>query len=115
YHVYEKNFPTDDRRLVVLEDRPAPGAFGAISRIWVRGEGGLHSWAFAELGADEKDLLVRLGEALRQQMQWVLSYRRSLAAQSLAEERKRGRDTLRTTDRQATAARELAAHLVDSA
>jgi serine protease Do len=115
YHIYGRDFPIDDRRLAVLEDRPVRGGFGAISRIWVRGETGLHAWSQAELGADERDLLLRLGEALRQQMQWVLTYRASLAAQSLPEERKRGRDTLRTIDRQAIAARELAGNLVDLA
>jgi serine protease Do len=115
YHVYGGNFPIDDRRLAVLEDRPAAGGFGVISRVWVRGETGLHPWAPAELGSEERDLLVRLGEALRQQMQWVLIYRRSLAAQSLPEERKRGRDTLRTIDRQSIAAHELAGNLVDLA
>ena len=113
YHIYGHDFPIDDRRLAVLEDRPVASGFGVISRIWVRGESGLHAAAQAELGADERDLLVRVGEALRQQMQWVLVYRRSLAAQSLPEERRRGRDTLRTIDRQVIAARELAGNLVD--
>jgi hypothetical protein len=113
YHVYGRDFPTDDRRVAVLEDRAAATGFGELSRIWVRGETGMHVWAASELGVDERDLLIRLGEALRQQMQWVLTYRRSLAAQSLPEERKRGRDTLRTIDRQAIAARELTANLVD--
>jgi serine protease Do len=113
YHVYGRDFPVDDRRLAVLEDRPVANGFGEIARIWVRGDTGLHPWMAGELGVDERDLLVRLGEAIRQQMQWVLSYRRSLAAQSLPEERKRGRDTLRTIDRQAIAAHELAANLID--
>jgi serine protease Do len=113
YHLYGRDFPIDDRRLAILEDRPVANSFGEIARIWVRGDTELHALTASELGADERDLLVRLGEAIRQQMQWVLSYRRSLAAQSVPEERKRGRDTLRTIDRQAIAARELAANLVD--
>jgi serine protease Do len=113
YHVYGRDFPIDDRRLAVLEDRAVAGGFGEIARIWVRGESGLHPWNQAELGADERDLVVRLGEALRQQMQWVLTYRKSLAGQSVPEERRRGREILRTIDRQAIAARELTANLVD--
>jgi Trypsin-like peptidase domain len=113
YHFYGRDFPIDDRPLLVLEDRPVPGGFGEIARIWVRGESGLHVWARGELGTDEGDLLVRVSEAVRQQMQWVLTYRRALAAQRLPEERRKGRETLRTIDRQAIAARELTANLVD--
>jgi S1-C subfamily serine protease len=113
YNVYGQSFPADDRRLAVLEDKPVAEGFGEITRLWVRGETGLHAWGVADLGVEERDLLVRLGEGIRQQMQWVLTYRRSLAAQSQPEERKRGRDTLRTMDRQAIAARELAGNLVD--
>jgi S1-C subfamily serine protease len=113
YHFYGRDFPTDERRLAVIEDRPLAGGFGDITRIWVRGETGLHPWRHAELGTDERELLVRLGEAVRQQMQWVLTYRKALTAQNVPEERKRGRDTLRTIDRQAIAARELAANLLD--
>jgi serine protease Do len=113
YHVYGRDFPLDDRRLAILEDRPTPTAFGTLGRLWVRGEGGLRLWSPSDLGADERDLLVRLGDAVRLQMLWVVGYRRSLAAQNVADERRRGRELLRTIERQALPARELASSLID--
>src|SRR2546421_1044492 len=113
YHVYGRDFPTDDRRIAVLEDRPAGAGFGEIARIWVRADSGLREWALGELGADERDLLARLGEGVRVQMLQVLAYRRALTAQNIPDERKRGRDLLRMIDRQAIAARELAGNLIE--
>jgi serine protease Do len=113
YHVYGRDFPMDDRRIAVLEDRPAASGVGEVKRVWARGESGLREWASSELGADERDLLVRTGEAIQMQMLEVLAYRRSLAAQSLPEERKRGRDLARMIDRQTIATREMAGNLID--
>jgi S1-C subfamily serine protease len=113
YHIYGRDFPLDDRRLAVLEDRPAAAGFGEIGRLWVRGDTGLRLWSASDLGADEKDLLVRLTDAVRLQLLWVMGYRRSLAAQNNPDERRRGRDLLRTIERQALPARELASSLVD--
>jgi hypothetical protein len=113
YHVYGRDFPMDDRRIAVLEDRPGASGVGEIKRVWARGETGLREWAGSELGADERDLLVRVDDAVQNQMLEVLAYRRSLLAQSLPEERKRGRDMVRMIDRQAIATREMAGNLID--
>src|SRR5207244_4607939 len=110
---YGRDFPLDDRRMAVLEDRPSTSGGGEIGRLWVRGESGMREWSVKDLGADERDFLVRLGEALRLQMTRVLGYRRSLASQNAFEDRRRGRELLRTIERQAVAARELAGSLVD--
>jgi hypothetical protein len=113
YHVYGRDFPMDDRRIAVLEDRPGATGVGEIKRVWARGDTGLREWAGSELGADERDLLVRVDDAVQNQMLEVLAYRRSLQAQSLPEERKRGRDLVRMIDRQAIATREMTGNLVD--
>jgi hypothetical protein len=113
YHVYGRDFPLDDRRLAVLEDRPGGTGAGEIGRIWVRSDTGLREWQAKDLGADERDFLVRLGESLRFQMIRVIAYRRSLSGPNAFEDRRRGRELLRTIERQALPARELAASLVD--
>lgn len=116
YHVYGREFPLDDRRMAVLEDRPSPAAgagAGEIARLWVRTETGLREWPLKELGADERDFLVRMGEALRVQMLRVVGYRRSLVAQNNFEDRRRGRELSRAIERHALPARELATSLVD--
>lgn len=113
YHVYGREFPLDDRRLAVLEDRPAGSGAGEIARLWVRGEAGLREWQAKDLGADERDFLVRFGEALRFQMVRVIGYRRTLAGPNAFEDRRRGRELLRTIERQALPARELAGNLID--
>jgi hypothetical protein len=117
YHFYGREFPVDDRRLLTLEDRPpASGApanvFGEVGRVWVRAESGMREWRQSDLGADEKDLLVRATEALRVHISRVLNYRRALSAQSSAEERRRGREHLRMIERQTGSARELTSNLV---
>jgi serine protease Do len=113
YHLYGREFPLDDRRMAVLEDRPGPAGTGEISRLWVRSDSGLHEWQTKDLGGDERDFLVRFGEALRFQMIRVLGYRRTLAGPNGFEERRRGRELLRTLERQTMPARELSNSLVD--
>jgi hypothetical protein len=115
YHVYGREFPLDDRRLAVLEDRPSSTGAGAgeIARLWVRAEPGLREWPTKELGADEQDFLVRLGEGIRLQIVRVVGYRRSLAVHNSFEERRRGRELLRTIERHTMPARELGVNLID--
>ena len=113
YHLYGREFPLDDRRMAVLEDRPGASGSGEIARLWVRSESGLREWQAKDLGADERDFLVRFGEAMRFQMVRVMAYRRSLASQNAFEDRRRGRELLRTIERQSMPARELAGSLVD--
>ena len=113
YHIYGRDFPLDDRRLAVLEDRPGQSGAGEIARLWVRSDPGLREWQAKDLGVDEKDLLVRFGEALRFQMIRVMGYRRTLASPNAFEERRRGRELLRTIERQTMPSRELAGSLID--
>jgi hypothetical protein len=113
YHVYGRDFPLDDRRIAVLEDRPGSTGNGEIARLWVRSESGLREWQARDLGVDERDFLVRFGEALRYQLIRVLGYRRTLTSPNAFEERRRGRELLRTIERQTMPARELIGSLVD--
>jgi serine protease Do len=113
YHFYGREFPLDDRRLAVMEDRPTATGAGEITRFWVRGDAGLREWRTRDLGAEERDFLVRLGEAVRVQMQRSVGYRRSLGAHNNFEERRRGRELMRAIERHALPAREMATALVD--
>jgi serine protease Do len=118
YHFYAREFPIDDRRLLIIEDRPAPasgpaaGGFGELGRLWVRSESGAREWPHSELGAEERELLVRTADSLRVHMTRVPNYRRALSAQSSADERRRGREWLRTIERSIGPARELTSNLV---
>jgi hypothetical protein len=114
FHLYSRNFPIDDRRLAVLDDKRAPGKFGDLSRLLVRGEGGWRESAAGSLGEEDRDLLNRLGDALHRHMLRVLEYRRVLASQKgTADERHRGRELLRTLDRHGVAERELIGSFMD--
>jgi serine protease Do len=114
YHVYGRNFPIDDRRLAILEDRPVSGKFGELARLYVRGDGGWRESAAGGLGEDDRDLLVRLGDALHRHMLRVLEYRRMLANQKgTPEERHRGRELQKALDRHAVAERELVTNFMD--
>jgi serine protease Do len=114
YHVYSRSFPIDDRRLAVLEDRAAPGKFGDLGRLLVRGDGGWRDQAAGGLGEDDRDLMVRLGDALHRHMLRVLEYRHMLATQKgTADERHRGRELQKALDRHALAERELVSNFMD--
>jgi len=114
YHLYGRDFPLDDRRIAVLEDRPGATGAGEISRLWVRSDpAGLREWQTKDLGGDERDFLVRFGEAVRSQMIRVMGYRRTLASSNAFEERRRGRELLRTIERQTMPSRELVGSMID--
>ena len=122
YHVYGRQFPLDERRAAVIEDLPKDNAFGELGRVWVQGqqtEGkagpvSWHEWPLAALGADERDLFVRVTESIRLQLLHTIDYRHALANPALAEERKRGRDLSRVLARDVPLARDLAANLLDT-
>ena len=122
YHVYGRQFPLDERRSAVIEDLPKDGAFGEIGRVWVQGQltegkaqGTMtwHEWPLASLGADERDLLVRVTESIRLQLLHTIDYRHALANPGLADERRRGRDLSRVLARDVPLAKDLAANLLD--
>src|SRR4029077_11429461 len=122
YHVYGRQFPLDERRSAVLEDLPKDGAYGELGRVWVQGqltEGkaqgtmSWHEWPLAALGADERDLLVRVTESIRLQLLHTIDYRHALANPGLADERRRGRDLSRVLARDVPLAKDLAANLLD--
>jgi serine protease Do len=115
YHFYGRQFPLDERRVAVLEDLPKEGAFGDLARLWVLGSTGWREWPPSALGADERDLLSRVGDSVRLQMLHTIDYRRALANPASADERRHGRDLSRTMARDATLARDLAANLLDTA
>jgi len=122
YHVYGRQFPLDERRTAVIEDLPKEGAFGELGRLWVQGQApsattgaaaGWHEWPPSALGAEERDLLGRIGESIRLQLIHTIDYRHALANPTSADERRRGRDLSRVLARDVPLARELAANLLD--
>jgi hypothetical protein len=115
YHFYGRQFPLDDRRIVVLEDLPKAAAFGELGRLWVLGPVGWHEWPPSALGADERDLLARVGDTIRLQVLHTLDYRRALANPGSADERRRGREVSRTIARDVPVARDLANSLMETA
>src|SRR5262245_20199844 len=115
YHLYGRQFPLDDRRVVVLEDLPKTAAFGELGRLWVLGPTGWREWPPAALGADERDLLARVGDTIRLQVLHTLDYRHALANPGSADERRHGREVSRTIARDAPLARDLANSLLETA
>jgi len=122
YHFYGRQFPLDERRTAVIEDLPKEGAFGELGRLWVQGQApsattgaaaGWHEWPPSALGAEERDLLGRIGESIRLQLIHTIDYRHALANPTSADERRRGRDLSRVLARDVPLARELAANLLD--
>ena len=65
YHFYGRQFPLDDRRVAVIEDLRKEGAFGELGRLWVTGPNGWREWKLSALGADERDLLIRVADSVR--------------------------------------------------
>jgi S1-C subfamily serine protease len=115
YHVYSRQFPLDDRRVAVIEDSPKTAAFGELGRMWVLGPTGWRAWPATALGADERDLLVRVGDTIRLQVLHTLDYRHALANPGSADERRRGREVSRTIARDVPLARDLATSLLETA
>jgi serine protease Do len=115
YHIYGRQFPLDDRRVAVIEDLPKEGAFGELGRLWVQGSTGWRVWPPTALGADERDLLARVGDSIRLQILHTIDYRRALANPSSADERRKGRDLSRALARDNPLVRDLAANLLDTA
>jgi serine protease Do len=115
YHIYGRQFPLDDRRAMVLEDLPREDIFGELGRLWVQGQTGWREWPPASLGADERDLLARVGDSIRLQILHTIDYRHALANPASADERKRGRDLSRLLGRDQPLAHDLAANLLDTA
>jgi serine protease Do len=115
YHLYGRQFPLDDRRVAVIEDLPKTGAFGELGRLWVLGPTGWREWPPSALGADERDLLLRVGDTIRLQILHSLDYRHALANPGSADDRRRGREVSRTIARDAPLARDLATSLLETA
>jgi hypothetical protein len=115
YHLYGRQFPLDDRRIVVIEDLAKPAAFGEAGRMWVLGQTGWREWPPAALGTDERDLVARAVDTIRVQMLHTLEYRHALANPSSADERRRGRDVSRSIARDQPLTRDLAQSLLETA
>jgi serine protease Do len=119
YHFYGKQFPLDDRRVLVIEDLPKGASFGDVGRLFVPGPssasglGSWRAWPSLALGADERDLVARVVDSLRVQVQHTLDYRRALSNPGSPEDRRRGRDLSRTLGRDALLARDLDSSLLD--
>ena len=123
YHFYGKQFPLDDRRIIVIEDLPnqgSDGGFGEIGRLFVTGPtsgGGTspwRAWPPSALGTEERDLVSRTVDSLRVQILHALDYRHALANVGSAEDRRRGRDLSRAISRDAVLARDLAGALLET-
>src|SRR5262245_30695041 len=115
YHVNGRQVPLDERRIAVIEDLPKSGAFGEIGRFWVVSGAGWREWPPAALGADERDLLGRVGDSIRLQLVHTIDYRKAIANPSSVEDRRRGREITRTITRDLPLARDLAANLLETA
>jgi len=115
YHIYGRQFPLDDRRIVVIEDLAKAATFGEPGRMWVLGPTGWREWPPTALGADERDLLARAVDTIRLQVLHTLDYRHALANPASAEERRRGREVSRTLARDMPLARDLANSLLETA
>jgi S1-C subfamily serine protease len=118
YQVYSRQFPLDDRRVVVIEDKPgAKGVdeFGELGRLWVLSPTGWREWPQAALGADEHDLFMRVADSIRMQLVHTIGYRHTLANPNSADERKRGRDLSRALQTDVPVARDLASNLLETA
>jgi serine protease Do len=119
YQIYSRQFPLDDRRVVVIEDKPpsekSPGGFGDLGRLWVLSSTGWREWPPNALGADEHDLLMHVTDSLRLQVLHTVDYRRALNNPSSPEERRRGRDLSRAMARDIPIARDLASNLLETA
>lgn len=113
YHLYGRAFPADDRRIAILEDRPAANRFGDLGWLMVRGEAGWRQTSAPHLGDDDRDLLGRVADGLRLHMLRVLEYRRLLQGTSSPEDRRALRDVSKALERQALPERELVASLLD--
>jgi S1-C subfamily serine protease len=122
YQVFSRQFPLDDRRIVVIEDKipnandaKNVSAFGELGRLWVLAPTGWREWPQTALGSDEHDLLVRVADSIRLQVLHSIDYRKALANPASADERKRGRDLSRALARDVPIARDLASNLLDTA
>jgi hypothetical protein len=119
YQIYSRQFPLDDRRVVVIEDKPPEeknaGAFGALGRLWVLSATGWREWPQSALGTDEHDLLMRVTDSLRLQVLHTIDYRKALANPSSVDERRKGRDLSRSLARDVPIARDLASNLLETA
>ncbi|HLK88913.1 MAG TPA: hypothetical protein VKZ18_03410, partial [Polyangia bacterium] len=114
YHFYGRQFPLDDRRAAVIEDLPKDGAFGEVGRLWVFGPTGWREWRPAALGADERDLLARVGDSVRLQVLHSVDYRKALNNPGSPDERRHGRDLSRAIAHDVPVARDLAGNLLDT-
>jgi serine protease Do len=115
YHIYTRQFPVDDRRIVVIEDLVKSAAFGEPGRLWVLGATGWREWPPSALGADERDLVSRVVDTIRLQVLHTLDYRRALANPGSADDRRRGREVSRTMARDQPLTRDLATNLLETA
>jgi serine protease Do len=115
YQIFSRQFPLDDRRVIVIEDKPKDGAFGELGRLWVLSPTGWREWPQAALGADEHDLLARVTDSLRLQILHSIDYRKALVNPTGPEERRRGRELSRAMSRDIPVARDLASNLLETA
>lgn len=123
YHVYSKPFPLEDQRQAVLEDPPpaaaAPGAAplsppaNHAVRLWVSGPAGWRPLPLATLGPDDQELISKLLESLRLQVAQTLAYRKTVAAATSPDDRRKARELGRTLGREGTLARDLMSNFSD--
>ncbi|HEY4184489.1 MAG TPA: serine protease, partial [Polyangia bacterium] len=119
YHLYGKQFPLDDRRMLVLEDLPKDGAFGEVGRMYVpestnaAGPALWRAWPQSALGVDEHELITRTVDSIHALVLRALDYRATLANLSSAEDRHKGRELSRAIARDGAAAKDLANALSD--
>jgi serine protease Do len=103
YHMYGREFPIDERRVAVIEDRPSCQELRRARATAGHGDGGWREAGQGRLGEDDRDLLARVVDALRLHMLRVLEYRRLVERGESADERRRAREIRKALERQTPA------------
>jgi serine protease Do len=75
FEVFTRRFPLDDRRVMVIEDRPVAGGFGAVTQVWFGNERGFKVHDVAALDGETQAQLGAVTRRLRSLAAATLRYR----------------------------------------
>lgn len=75
FEVFSRRFPLDDRRLLILGDRPAAGAFGALGPVYFGNERGLKPYETAALDSESQAQLQNVLRRLHRLAVTTMHYR----------------------------------------
>ena len=89
FEVYSRGFPLHDDRLLLVEDLPSPGGFGAVGRLHFGNRRGLRRLELASLDAETQAQVARVVGRLRASALATIRFR-SLDPSSKVEAKRRG-------------------------